>query len=313
MNRYIVTGGAGFIGSALVRALLTEGRSVHVIDNLSTGNLRNLDEIADRITVHKLDICDYAAVAPVIAGAHRVFHIAAIPSVPKSIDNPVPSHTSNIDGTFNVFRAAAEGKAGRVIYAASSSAYGDTEVLPKTESMAPRPKSPYAVQKLLGEYYASVFSDCFQLETVALRFFNVFGPRQDPTSPYSGVLSIFMKCLLEHLSPTIFGDGEQSRDFTYVVDVVGLLLKAAEAKGVSGKTFNAGNGGRYTLNQTWSLLQKIEGVDLPARYGPARAGDVRDSQADTAAAVRELGHAPKYSFEEGLRLTLDWYRGQAGL
>ncbi len=313
MNRYIVTGGAGFIGSALVRALLADGRSVHVIDNLSTGNLRNLEGIADWITLHNLDICDYDRLAPVIAGAHRVFHLAAIPSVPKSIDNPVPSHASNIDGSFNVFRAAAEGKAGRVIYAASSSAYGDTEVLPKTESMAPRPKSPYAVQKLLGEYYASVFSDCFQLETVALRFFNVFGPRQDPTSPYSGVLSIFMTCLLERRSPTIFGDGEQSRDFTYVEDVVGLLLKASEAKGVSGKTFNAGNGGRYTLNETWRLLQKIEGVDLPARYGPARAGDVRDSQADTAAAIRELGHAPKFSFEQGLRLTLDWYRGQRGL
>jgi UDP-N-acetylglucosamine/UDP-N-acetyl-alpha-D-glucosaminouronate 4-epimerase len=310
MNRYIVTGGAGFIGSALVRALLAEGRSVHVIDNLSTGNLRNLDEVADRITVHNLDICDYAHLAPVIAGAHRVFHLAAIPSVPKSIDNPEPSHASNIDGSFNVFRAAADGKVGRVIYAASSSAYGDTEVLPKTESMAPRPKSPYAVQKLLGEYYASVFSDCFNLETIALRFFNVFGPRQDPTSPYSGVLSIFMRCLLERRSPTIFGDGEQSRDFTYVEDVVGLLLKAAEAKGVSGETFNAGNGGRYTLNETWDLLQKIEGVQLPARYERARPGDVRHSQADTAAAVRELGHAPQFSFEQGLRLTLDWYRMQ---
>jgi nucleoside-diphosphate-sugar epimerase len=210
MNRYIVTGGAGFIGSALVRALLAEGHSVHVVDNLSTGNLHNLDEVAGRITVHTLDICDYDRLAPVLAGAYRVFHIAAIPSVPKSIDNPVPSHASNIDGSFNVFRAAAEGKVGRVIYAASSSAYGDTEVLPKTESMAPRPKSPYAVQKLLGEYYASVFSDCFGLETVALRFFNVFGPRQDPTSPYSGVLSIFMACLLERRSP-LFSATENNR------------------------------------------------------------------------------------------------------
>lgn len=310
MNRYIVTGGAGFIGSALVRALLAEGHSVHVVDNLSTGNARNLDEVADRITLHTLDICDYDRLAPVIAGAHRVFHIAAIPSVPKSIDDPVPSHASNVDGTFNVFRAAAEGKAGRVIYAASSSAYGDSDVLPKTESMTPRPKSPYAVQKLLGEYYASVFSDCFGLETIALRFFNVFGPRQDPSSAYSGVLSIFMACLLERRSPTIFGDGEQSRDFTYVEDVVGLLLKAAEAKGVSGRTFNAGNGGRFTLNETWRLLQKIAGVHLPARYGPPRAGDVRDSQADTTAAVRELGHSPRFSFEQGLRLTLDWYRAQ---
>jgi nucleoside-diphosphate-sugar epimerase len=308
MNRYIVTGGAGFIGSALVRALLAQGRRVHVIDNLSTGKLDNLEEVADQITVHELDLRDYDRIAPVIAGAARVFHLAAIPSVPKSILQPVPSHEANIDGTFNVFRAAAEGQAGRVIYAASSSAYGDTEVLPKVETMAPRPKSPYAVQKLVGEYYASVFSDCFHLETVSLRFFNVFGPRQDPTSVYSGVLSIFLTCLIERRSPIIFGDGEQSRDFTYVEDVVGLLLKASDAHGVSGKVFNAGNGGRFTLNQTWALLQGIEGVNLPAQYGPPRAGDVRDSQADTTAAARELGHQPRFTFEQGLRLTLEWYR-----
>jgi nucleoside-diphosphate-sugar epimerase len=308
MNHYVVTGGAGFIGSALVRALLAEGHDVHVIENLSTGNLDNLKEVADKVTVHEFDLRDYHRIASVIAGAQRVFHLGALPSVPKSILQPVPSHECNIDGTFNVFRAAAEGKAGRVIYAASSSAYGDTEVLPKVETMAPRPKSPYAVQKLLGEYYASVFSDCFGLETVSLRFFNVFGPRQDPTSVYSGVLSIFLNCLIERRSPTIYGDGEQSRDFTYVEDVVGLLLKASQAQGVSGKVFNAGNGNRYTLNQTWQILQKIEGVDLPAQYGPSRPGDVRDSQADTTAAVRELGHAPRFTFEQGLRLTLEWYR-----
>ncbi len=308
MNRYVVTGGAGFIGSALVRALLAEGRRVHVIDNLATGNLENLEEVADQITVHEYDLRHYDRIAPVIAGAHRVFHLGALPSVPKSILQPVPSHETNIDGTFNVYRAAAEGKAGRVVYAASSSAYGDTEVLPKVETMTPRPKSPYAVQKLLGEYYASTFTTCFGLETVSLRFFNVFGPRQDPTSVYSGVLSIFLNCLIERRSPTIFGDGEQSRDFTYVEDVVGLLLKASSANGVSGKVFNAGNGNRFTLNQTWQLLQKIEGVDIPALYGPPRSGDVKDSQADTTAALRELGHSPRFSFEQGLRLTLDWYR-----
>ena len=312
MSRYIVTGGAGFIGSSLVRALLAEGRRVHVIDNLSTGKLDNLEEVADRITVHEFDLCDYKRIAPVIEGAERVFHLAALPSVPKSILDPVPSHESNIDGTFNVFRAAAEGKAGRVVYAASSSAYGDSEVLPKVETMTPRPKSPYAVQKLLGEYYATAFSDCFDLETVSLRFFNVFGPRQDPTSVYSGVLSIFMSCLIDGRSPTIFGDGEQSRDFTYVDDVVGLLLKASQAPGVSGKVFNAGNGGRYTLNETWRILQKVGSVNLPANYGPPRAGDVRDSQADITAAVTELGHDPRFSFEEGLRLTLDWYRASLG-
>jgi UDP-glucose 4-epimerase len=174
--------------------------------------------------------------------------------------------------------------------------------------MNPQPKSPYALQKLVGEYYASVFSDCFHLPTVSLRFFNVFGPRQDPSSPYSGVLSLFMTCLLERRSPTIFGDGEQTRDFTYVDDVVSLLLKAAEVEGVSGRVFNAGNGGRISLNETWEQLQQIEGVRIPAHYGPPRAGDVRDSQADTTAAVKELGHAPQFTFAEGLRLTLEWYR-----
>jgi UDP-glucose 4-epimerase len=308
MQKYVVTGGAGFIGSALVRALVRAGKRVHVIDNLATGSLDNLEEIADEITVYEYDIRDFSRIAPVIAGARRVFHIAALPSVPKSILEPVPSHEANIDGTFNVLRAAVEGKVGRVVYAASSSAYGDTEVLPKVETMAPKPKSPYAVQKLLGEYYATAFSDCYGLETVALRFFNVYGPRQDPTSPYSGVLSLFMTALIERRSPTIFGDGEQSRDFTYVEDVVSLVLKAAEAPGVSGRVFNAGNGKRYTLNETWALLQKIEGVSLPPHYGAPRAGDVRDSQADTTAAVKELGHAPQFSFEQGLRLTLDWYR-----
>jgi UDP-glucose 4-epimerase len=308
MNRYIVTGGAGFIGSALVRALLSEGRSVHVIDNFATGKLDNQEEVADDITVHELDIRDYDRIAPVIAGAERVFHLAALPSVPKSILEPVPSHEINVDGTFTVLRAASNGRAGRVIYAASSSAYGDTEVLPKVETMMPQPKSPYAVQKLTGEYYAQVFSECFGLETVALRFFNVFGPRQDPGSPYSGVLSIFMTCLLERRSPTIYGDGEQSRDFTYVEDVVSLMLKAAKAEAVSGKMFNAGNGNRYTLNETWEALQRIEDLHLPANYGPPRPGDVRHSQADTTAAKHELGHEPRFTFEQGLRLTLDWYR-----
>lgn len=309
MNHYVVTGGAGFIGSALVRALIANGKSVHVVDNLSTGKLENLQEVAKDVTVHEVDLRDYDRLAPVIAGAERVFHLGALPSVPKSILQPVPSHESNIDGSFNVFHAAAEGKVGRVVYAASSSAYGDTEVLPKVETMAPRPKSPYAVQKLVGEYYASVFASCFELETVSLRFFNVFGPRQDPSSVYSGVLSIFLNCLIERRSPTIYGDGEQSRDFTYVEDVVGLLLKASSAPAsVSGKVFNAGNGNRYTLNETWDILQKIEGVSLPAKYGPPRSGDVKHSQADTTAAVEELGHAPQFSFEQGLRLTLDWYR-----
>lgn len=309
MNRYIVTGGAGFIGSAIVRALLREGAGqVAVIDNLLTGRESNLDEVRSQIEFHRADICNYEEIAPLIKGAAVVFHEAAIPSVPRSIDDPVPSHEVNIDGTFNVLRAAREGGAGRVVYAASSSAYGDTLVLPKVEDMAPRPKSPYALQKLVGEYYCNVFAGVYGLETVALRYFNVYGPRQDPSSAYSGVLSLFMKAVLNGTTPTIFGDGEQSRDFTYVEDVAELNLKAARAPNVSGGIYNGGNGGRITLNQAWALLQKLEGVEIPAKYGPPRAGDVRDSQADTTLAVKYLGHAPRFSFEEGMRHTLEWYR-----
>jgi UDP-glucose 4-epimerase len=309
MSRYVVTGGAGFIGSALVRALLEENAGeVVVIDDLSSGKEENLAEVRSRVALEVADIRDYAAVAPLVRGAWVVFHLAAIPSVPRSIHDPVPSHEVNIDGAFNVFRACAEAKAGRVVYAASSSAYGDTEVLPKTESMAPNPKSPYALQKLVGEYYAGVLTSCFGVETVSLRFFNVYGPRQDPSSPYSGVLSVFMKALLERRPPAIFGDGEQSRDFTYVEDVAELCLKASRAAGVSGRMYNAGNGGRYTLNYIWSLLQRMEGVSLPPLYGPPREGDVRHSQADTTAAVRDLGHAPRFTLEEGLRRTLEWYK-----
>lgn len=309
MSHVVVTGGAGFIGSALVRALLAGGEArVAVIDTLLSGKESNLDEVRERVDFHNVDIRDYAAVAPVVKGAARVFHLAAIPSVPKSITDPVPSHDVNINGTFEVLRACADGEVGRVVYAASSSAYGDTEVLPKSESMAPSPKSPYAAQKLMGEYYASVFSSCFGLETVALRYFNVYGPRQDPSSPYSGIISIFMKCLLERKAPTLFGDGEQSRDFTYVEDVAELCVKASIAKGVSGRMYNAGNGNRYTLKEVWETLQRIEGVSIAPQFGPPREGDVRDSQADTQAAVAELGHAPRFSLAEGLRRTLDWYR-----
>jgi UDP-glucose 4-epimerase len=311
MTYPIVTGGAGFIGSALVRALLDGGAErVAVIDNFLSGKEENLEQVRGRVDLYRADIRDYSAIAPLLKGAPLIFHLAAIPSVPRSITEPVPSHETNIDGTFNVFRAAAEGRAGRVVYAASSSAYGDTEVLPKTESMAPNPKSPYALQKLVGEYYASVFASCFGLETVSLRFFNVYGPRQDPSSPYSGVLSIFMTRLLERRAPVIFGDGLQSRDFTYVEDVAALCIKASRAPAsvVSGKVYNAGNGGRFTLNETWQTLCRIEGVGIQPEYGPERAGDVKHSQADVTAAVRDLGHAPRFSFEQGLRRTLDWYR-----
>jgi UDP-N-acetylglucosamine/UDP-N-acetyl-alpha-D-glucosaminouronate 4-epimerase len=309
MSKYVVTGGAGFIGSALVRGLLREGASqVVVIDNLLTGHEENLEEVRSSVECHNVDVRDYGALAGILQGADVVFHQAAIPSVPRSIQDPVPSHEVNINGTFQVLRAAAAGNAGRVVYAASSSAYGDTELLPKVETMLPRPKSPYALQKLTGEYYCSVFAQCFGLATVALRYFNVFGPRQDPSSPYSGVLSLFIRAILDHRSPTIYGDGGQSRDFTYVDDVVALNLAAARAKGVSGQVFNGGNGGRITLNQAWELLQKIEGVQIPAEYAQARPGDVRDSQADTTAARTILGYTPGHTFEQGLRLTLEWFR-----
>ncbi len=311
MSKYVVTGGAGFIGSAIVRGLLREGAGeVVVLDNFLTGREENLEEVRRSIAVARADIRHYEEIAPVLRGAEVVFHEAAIPSVPRSIDDPAPSHEVNIDGTFNVLRAAAAGGVRRVVYAASSSAYGDTETLPKVETMTPQPKSPYALQKLVGEYYARIFAETFGLETVSLRYFNVFGPRQDPSSQYSGVLSLFIKAAVERRAPAIFGDGEQSRDFTYVEDVVDLNLKAARAAGAAGKMYNGGNGGRITLNEAWRVVQKIEGVAIGANYGPARSGDVRHSQADTRAAVAELGHAPRFSFEEGLRLTIAWYKAQ---
>jgi nucleoside-diphosphate-sugar epimerase len=308
-NRFVVTGGAGFIGSALVRGILATGeRRVTVVDNLLTGHERNLDDVRDRVDLARADIRDFSAVRDALQGSEIVFHLAAIPSVPRSIADPVPSHECNINGSFNVFQTAKISGVRRVVYAASSSAYGDTEVLPKVETMTPRPKSPYALQKLVGEYYSNVFHSCFGLETVALRFFNVYGPRQDPGSPYSGVLSIFMRCILERRSPTIYGDGEQTRDFTYVEDVVGLLLKAAGAGSqVLGNVYNAGNGNRYSLNQVWRTLCDLTGVRIDPQYGAPRAGDVRDSQADTTSAVRDLGHQPQFTLEEGLKRTFQWY------
>ncbi len=284
-----------------------------VVDNLLTGKLANLAGCAGDAALHQVDIRDYDAVLNAFKHAEIVFHEAAIPSVPRSIHDPVPSHDVNINGTFNVLRAAAAAGVRRVIYAASSSAYGDTPVLPKVETMLPNPKSPYALQKLTGEYYCSVFANCFGLETVALRYFNVYGPRQDPSSPYSGVLSVFCRSILGRQPPTIFGDGSTSRDFTYVEDVVALNLKAADVPAAiaSGRVFNAGNGGRITLNDAWQLLQRIEGISLPALYGPERAGDVHDSQADTALARKLLGLDPRFNFEQGMRLTLDWYRKAA--
>jgi UDP-glucose 4-epimerase len=310
MKKCVVTGGAGFIGSCLVRALLAQGAGVRVVDNLLTGYEKNLAEVCSEIEFDQADIRDYDALLAAFRDADVVFHLAAIPSVPRSIDAPLLSHQVNVDGTFNVFRACAENKVKRVVYAGSSSAYGDTPTLPKVEAMPPRPKSPYAAQKLMGEYYASVFYSCFGLDAVALRFFNVYGQRQDPSSPYSGVISVFMRALVERKSPVIFGDGEQTRDWTYVEDVAALCVKAAQAPGVAGKVYNAGNGARCSLNRVWEILQKIERVSLPPVYEAPRPGDVRDSQADVTAAAHDLGHKPRFTLEQGLSRTLAWYKSQ---
>ena len=313
MKNVLVTGGAGFIGSALVRGLLAEEdvERVVVVDNLLTGKRANLHEVRDDIEFHELDIRDGVALEKVFTGIDVVFHEAAIPSVPRSIAEPELSHDVNVNGTFSMLLAAQRQGVKRVVYAASSSAYGDTPTLPKVESMTPNPKSPYAVQKLLGEYYGKTFWEVYGLETVSLRYFNVFGPRQDPGSPYSGVLSVFCKAILEGRAPTIFGDGEQSRDFTYVDNVVRLNLLAARSANVAGKVYNGGIGGRYSLNETWSLLGKIAGMRIEPEFSPARDGDVRDSQAEIAAARRDLGYDPVVGFEEGLRRTLEWYREAA--
>lgn len=313
MSLAIVTGGAGFIGSTLVRSLIEAGHHVRVIDNLSSGKRDNIAGL-NSVDLCVADLRNPAAFEKYLEPGAPVFHLAAIPSVPRSVSDPVPSHESNINATFNLLQACVARKTGRVVYAASSSAYGDTEVLPKTESMRPMPLSPYAMQKLAGEYYCSVFTKCYGLETVSLRFFNVFGPRQDPSSPYSGVLSIFLNCLIDQKAPTIFGDGEQSRDFTFVEDVADLVIKASKApvEVVSGNVYNAGNGQSFTLNQTWKMLCDMRGLWIEPNYGPPRAGDVRHSLADTTAAVRDLGHAPRFSFEEGLRRTLDWYEKSRG-
>ena len=312
MATYLITGVAGFIGSSLARAVLAQGDRVRGIDNLSTGNRNNLKEIADRVDFREADLLNLDAIRDACNGADFVLHQAAIPSVPRSVGDPLESNRANVDATVNVLVAARDFKVKRVIYAASSSAYGDTPTLPKREDMLPNPISPYAVAKLASEYYMTSFFRCYGLETVCLRYFNIFGPRQDPTSPYSGVLAKFITQMLQGETPTILGDGKQSRDFTYIDNAVAanLLACKAPAAEVAGRVFNVATGRRVDLNETFQILKQLIGFKGDAQYGPERAGDVKHSLADMEHAEKHLGYKPRVSFEEGLKVTIDWYRSQ---
>jgi nucleoside-diphosphate-sugar epimerase len=307
MSHYLVTGGAGFIGSHLTEELARRGHRVRVLDNLSTGKRGNLEHIAG-VDFVQGDIADLKVCADAVEGVDYVLHQAAIPSVPRSVKDPVTSNRSNIDGSLNILVAARDAGVKRLVYAGSSSAYGDTPTLPKREDMPARPLSPYALQKLVAEQYCQMFTRLYGLETVTIRYFNVFGPRQDPGSPYSGVISLFSTALLEGRQPIIYGDGEQTRDFTYVANVVDGVLRACEAPGVSGEVINVATGGRISLNRLLDTMNRIIGTSIRAQYQEPRAGDVKDSQADITLAGRLLGYAPTVHLEEGLRRTLDWCR-----
>jgi UDP-glucose 4-epimerase len=311
MALYLITGIGGFIGSSLARELLQRGEQVRGVDNFSTGKRANVEPILGKIDLREADILDLDAMKRACAGADFVLHQAAIPSVPKSVLDPIGSNQANVDGTVNVLVAARDAKVKRLVYAASSSAYGDTPTLPKHERMTPDPISPYAVAKLASEHYLTSFYRCYGLETVALRYFNIFGPRQDPTSQYSGVLAKFITQMLAGKQPTMFGDGEQSRDFTYIDNAVeaNLLACKAPADQAAGKVFNVATGRRVTLNETFKLLQPLTSFSGSPSYGPERGGDIKHSLADISLAEKHLGYKPKVNFENGLRRTVDWYRG----
>jgi UDP-N-acetylglucosamine/UDP-N-acetyl-alpha-D-glucosaminouronate 4-epimerase len=312
MAKYLVTGAAGFIGSSLVRALLERGDEVRGVDNFSTGKRENLGEIIRRIDFREADLLDLDAMRQACAGIDYVLHQAAIPSVPKSIVDPLGSNRVNIDGTVNVLVAARDAKVKRIVYAASSSAYGDTPTLPKHEAMTPNPISPYAVAKLASELYMISFYRCYGLETVCLRYFNIFGPRQDPSSPYSGVLAKFSLQMLRGEQPTIFGDGETSRDFTYIENAVSanVLACSAPATECAGRVFNCATGRRITLNETFQALRQLTGYKGDVKYSPERAGDIKHSLADITQAQKHLGYKVLVNFEEGLRRTVEWYKTQ---
>ena len=307
MAQFLVTGGAGFIGSHLAEELVRRGHQVRVADALTTGKRSNLDHVPG-VEFIEGDLADLTFARRVVQGMEFVLHQAAIPSVPKSVADPLTSHRSNVDGTLNLLLAARDAGVRRLVFAASSSAYGETSELPKHENMPSHPLSPYALQKVVGEMYLRMFTRLYGLETVSIRYFNVFGPRQDPSSPYSGVISVFAAALLDGRPPTIYGDGEQTRDFTYVADVVSGVLKACDAPDASGEVINVATGGRISLNRLYDTMRAIVGSQVKPVYAAPRAGDVRDSQADISKARRLLGFEPAVSLEDGLRRTVEWYR-----
>ena len=307
MASYLVTGGAGFIGSHLAEELLRRGHRVRVADSLVTGKRSNLEHLTG-VEFLEGDVADLEFAREAVDGCEYVLHQAAMPSVPRSIADPLTSHRANVEGTFNMLLAARDARVKRLVFAGSSSAYGDTPTLPKHEEMPNNPLSPYALQKVIGEQYLQMFTRLYGLETVTIRYFNVFGPRQDPTSPYSGVISVFATALLEHRAPLIFGDGGQTRDFTYIANVVDGVLRACEAPGASGQIINVATGGRISLNQLFEEMRTLIGADVRPKYERDRPGDVRDSQADITKARTVLGYAPTVSFEDGLKATVDWYR-----
>jgi nucleoside-diphosphate-sugar epimerase len=311
MASYLVTGGAGFIGSHLTEELVRRGHTVRVADSLITGKRRNLDHIPD-VDFVEGDLADLAVAQRAVDGVEYVLHQAAIPSVPRSVNDPITSNRANIDASINVLVAARDAGVKRLVYAGSSSAYGNTPNLPKQEDMATNPLSPYALQKLVAEQYAQMFTRLYGFETVTTRYFNVFGPRQDPGSPYSGVISLFATALLEGRQPVIYGDGEQTRDFTYVANVVDGVLRACEAPDAAGQVINVATGGRISLNELLRVMNRIVGTQIEPIYKEERAGDVRDSQADVTKAKRLLGYTPIVSLEEGLRQTLAWCRTESG-
>ena len=307
-KKALVTGGAGFIGSHLVEALVAAGCEVAVLDNLSGGREQNLDSVRAHISFYKNDIRQPEALEQAAAGCDVIFHLAAVVAVQQTIADPIGSTMVNDIGTLNVLEAARKLGVGRLVMASSCAVYGDDPRLPKEESMTPMPTSPYAVHKLAGEHYLRVYGELFGLETAALRFFNVFGPRQDPSSPYSGVISIFMSKAASQQAPAIYGDGNQTRDFIYVKDVVQALLLAAAAEHQVGEVFNIGSGSRVTINRLWELIASLSGQPLKAAYGPARAGDILHSVGNIDKARSRLNFQKEFSLERGLELTLEWYR-----